>query len=126
MKTTTEELRETAALLVTILNDEEGRGMMTWKVAVCNLISRMAQEVGLIVEEKREVPAAMKAPNPIDEVLRWCRRNRPDDAVHIERLMEMESGGNDVALATILLMCLGFAAGRKFQHDDPANTALLR
>lgn len=45
--TSAEELKMLAAKLVAMLNDEQGQGMATWKIAVCNLISQLAREVGL-------------------------------------------------------------------------------
>lgn len=45
--TSAEELKMLAAKLVAMLNDEQGQGMATWKMAVCSLISQLAKEVGL-------------------------------------------------------------------------------
>ncbi len=62
-------------------------------------------------------------PDPISETISWCRINRPDCVEYLERIRQSEGDrSSDTTQALLLLISLGFAAGRVFQvsseHDQ--------
>lgn len=61
-------------------------------------------------------PKVQELPNPIAETISWCRLNRPDCVEHLERIYRAEGDRpSEYVLALLLLISLGFAAGREFQ-----------
>jgi hypothetical protein len=68
-------------------------------------------------------PKTRELPNPIEETINWCRHNRPDCVEHLERIYRTNRNKSDESSqAFLLLISLGFAAGRVFQaapaHDE--------
>ncbi len=54
----------------------------------------------------------MSNPKNFQAVLDWCEKHRPDLKPKIECWKDADSG-------VVLLLSVGFEAGRQFQHDNP-------
>lgn len=62
------------------------------------------------------------APN-LQAILDWCRENKPDSVAYIEQAMELDrrTPGDGPGSAMLLLLALGFQAGRQYQIDHPEH-----
>lgn len=59
------------------------------------------------------MPPTKRAKN-LQAIIDWCKAKRPDCVAHVEKIGDGAGGDGP-----ILLMCIAFEAGRKFQHDHP-------
>lgn len=57
-----------------------------------------------------------KAPNVV-AILDWCQRNRPDIVKDVKFLIDAPDSPNQRGM--LLLLVVGFAAGRLYQSEHP-------
>lgn len=60
-----------------------------------------------------------KNPKNIEAILKYIREKRPDCLTQIERILELDKARERSGTAALLLLVLGFEAGRTFQNDNP-------
>lgn len=61
----------------------------------------------------------MKNPKNIEAILKYVREKRPDCRGQIDRILELERAKEKAGTAALLLLVIGFEAGREFQKDNP-------
>lgn len=65
-----------------------------------------------------EAPAGKGHPAPnMEAILDWCRRNRPDIVQDVSYLINAPDSLNQRGM--LLLLVVGFAAGRLYQSEHP-------
>ena len=57
----------------------------------------------------------------IQAILDWANANRPDLAPMIKEILSAEMQDTRKGQAYLLLMTIGFEAGREFQHKTPTT-----
>lgn len=60
----------------------------------------------------------MEAPN-VKAVMEWVRENRPDCLGHFQSIVESSQRRDPQGDALMLLILIGFQAGRQYQTDHP-------
>lgn len=51
----------------------------------------------------------------------WMEKHRPDLIDHLDRILAMENNGDNAGSAMLLLLTVGFAAGRTYQRENPGD-----
>jgi hypothetical protein len=62
---------------------------------------------------------ANENPKNIEAILKYIREKRSDCLPQVRRILELDKAREKTGTAALLLLVLGFEAGREFQKDNP-------
>lgn len=59
----------------------------------------------------------------VKAIRKWVAEHRPDVMGSIEEILRGEAAGRQPGTGMFFLLAIGFAAGRKYQRENPDDTS---